>query len=422
MNILFSLCPNNIKNAKTYTLVWDLLINSGHEVVVLCKKNKYIELIRKEYTIHGDIKKLKCNDFDLILTSTNSITKELKNMSSQVNIPIIGLIDSCEYAFEKIVEHNSMDKIVLLNPPLDYPEVLLLPGFNCLWRISAIFPRTSTNDQLYDPKCPRMIVAIDEKTGLLSPVFHLIPLLNRLLNFEIMLVTENKGIQKMLNSNIRIVPREKTDLLQLLMESYMVVASGWLAEQAIVLNKPVIIAGERGYGGLLSEDIFELQYQNQFQGRIGGTPGEYIPEKLLMENILDLMEWGADRINTITQTNRHLLKKKVEEQKTVLNKLLQKTVKQHEELKNNLAEVNLRSSDVWQLKLFSKGRFVLLNIATNQVHGHFEKEEANIIELFREGCHVKKALKISGYSEEPELFMDFIRNLVAEKILQIDEK
>ena len=422
MNILFSIYLSNTEKAKTYSFVLDLLTDLGHKVVVLCKKNTYIELITKEYETQEDIENLKQNDFNLILASDTSSFKELKNISRQAGIPIIGLIDSREYAFEKIARHYNLDKIVLLDPPLDYPKVFLQPGFINHWRLPAVFlpTITNTNSQHRDPMRPRMVVATEERTDFLSPIFQLIPFLNRLSNFEIRLVTENKGIHKTLNSNIRIVSMSKTDLPQLLTESDIVVASGRLAEQTIALNKPVIIAGERGYGGILSEDIFELQYQSQFQGRIGGIPGEYIPEKLLMEDILDLMECGNDRINIITQATRQKLKKKAEEQKTVLNKLLRKMVKYHQELKNNLTEASLNLSDAWQLKSFSKERFVLLNTITGQVHSYFETEEKAIIELFREGCQVKEALEASEYSEEPELFMNFIRNLVNEKILIVD--
>ena len=420
MNILFSLYLNNMESAKTYTMVLDLLINSGHKVVVLCKKNKYIGLTKKEYEIQDDINNLKLNDFDLILATTNSSTRQLKNITCQADIPLIGLIDSSDYTLKKITRHNNMDKIVLLNPPLDCPDILLQSVFtNQLW-IPAISPSTSCNNQLSDPKCPRIVVATEERTALLSTVFHLIPFLNKLLNFEITIVSEHKDLLQFMNSNIRISSNKKTDLKQIINKSDIVIASGGLAEQAVALGKPLIIAGERGYGGLLSEDIFEQQFQNQFQGRIGGTPGEFIPEKLLMENILDLLECGNDQINTITQANKQLLKKKVEEQKIVINKILQEVVRQHETIKHNITNAKLKLSDIWQIKLLSNEKFALLNIATEQIHCYFEIAEANIIELFREGCQVNEALNESGYSEEQELFVNFIRNLIDEKILVID--
>lgn len=420
MNILFSLYTNNTESAKTYIMVMDSLTKLGHKIVVLSKISKYIELIPKECEIQNDIKNLNTNDFDLILTSTSNNVGVLKKIFRSTGIPIIGLIDSSDYALKKIAGHNKMDKLILLNPPLDYPNVLLQPAFNLQWRIPVIFPSTSIDYSLGDPKSPRMVVAIEGGTGLSSPVFQLVSLMNKLSNLKTTLVTENKGMQKILNSNIRIVSREKTDLIQIVAESDIVVGSGRLAEQAVAMDKPVIIVGERGYDGLLTEDIFELQYQNQFQGRVGGTPGEFIPEKLLMENIFDLLEWGNDRINAITRANRKLLQKKEEDQKAALNQLLHKIEKQYRQIKNKLLETRLKLADCWRLQLITNDKYLLTNSVTGKFHSHFETEEASIIELFREGCQVKEALNESGYSEEPGLFTNFIRNLIDENILMID--
>ncbi len=418
MHILFSIHITNKQNANTCNAILNLLTRQGNTVVVIGKQTRYIESLGK-HEIHPVAASLKHERFDLALAYSASGIRQVKEIAREKGIPVVGLVDPNDFANKCIGGNDAIDKILLLNPPVDYPLLLVQPDFVYPVSLPEI-KICSSNYQIKDTKCPCLLVAIEEETVSYSPAFQLISCLNKLVNFRVILVSEHRNIKSLINPNIKIISRKKAGIEQLINQADIVITSGRTAENAVAQNKPVIIAGERGYGGLLTGELFEQQVQNQFQGRIGGEIGELIPERLLMNDLLDLLEWGNEHVNAIVKGNRKLLKKKMANEETAFIGLLQETAKRHNLLKSNIGELNLRLSAAWQLVPLNKEKYLLSNARTGQVHSHFEAEEAAIIELFRESFPVKKALRESGYEEEPELFIDFIRDLLNEKILVID--
>lgn len=294
--------------------------------------------------------------------------------------------------------------------------MLLQQDFIFPWRIHVAIPPFKKY-RLINSNKPRILVIIHHQNLFFSPFYQIAPWLNKLLNFDIKVVSDNKALRKMLNPNIKAIAEKRAEMDQLMVETDIFLGSGDAALKAIALGKPMIIAGERGYGGLINKENFLVQYHNHFQGRIGGELGELIPEKLLMDNVLDLLEWGSERVNKMVKENHQLLKKESAKQEKTFLDFLQLTVNSHEQLKNDLWTMKLKLSGAWQLLPLTQDKYVLNNIQTGYVHSHFEKEEAEIIRLFGKGITVKKALTTSGYEEEPEMFTEFVQDLVHEKIL-----
>ena len=418
MHILFSIHITNKQNANTCNAVVNLLTKQGNTVFVVGKQTHHIKSLEK-HEIHSVAASLKHERFDLALAYSASGIRQVKEIAREKGIPVVGLVDPNDFANKYIGANDAIDKILLLNPSVDYPRVLIQPDF--IYPISLPEIKISSkNYQIKDTKRPCLLVVIEEETVLYSPAFQLISGFNKLVNSRVTLVSGHRSIKSLINPNIKIISREKAGIEQLINQADIVIASGRTAEKAIAQNKPVIIAGERGYGGLLTGEQFEQQVQNQFQGRIGGEIGELIPERLLMNDLLDLLEWGNERVDAIVKQNRSFLKKKVAKEQATFIGILQETANRYNLLESNIGELNLRLSAAWQLVPLNKGKYLLSNARTGQVHSHFEAEEAAIIELFRESFPVKKALRESGYEEEPELFIDFIRDLLNEKILVID--
>ncbi len=294
--------------------------------------------------------------------------------------------------------------------------MLLQPDFIFPWRMSVAIPNIKKY-RIDNPEKPKILVIVSHQNTLFSPLYQLVPWLNKLLNFDIKVVSDNKALAKMLNPNVKVIAKKGTEIDQLISATDMVVGNGDAAQMAIALGKPVIVAGERGYGGLINPETFLLQYHNHFQGRIGGELGEFIPEKLLMDDILDLLEWGSERVNKIVKANHQLLKKESAKQEKAFLDFLQLTVNTHGQLTNGLWAMELKLSSAWQLLPLTQEKFILKNKQTGHVHSYFEKEEAEIILLFNKGIALKKALKASGYEEEPDLFAEFVQDLTHEKIL-----
>lgn len=63
---------------------------------------------------------------------------------------------------------------------------------------------------------------------------------------------------------------------------------------AITNGIPSVVAGEKGFGGLVNPENIEAHRKNNFNGRIGGTKGERIPINLLSFEL----EWSESYLNT----------------------------------------------------------------------------------------------------------------------------
>lgn len=134
----------------------------------------------------------------------------------------------------------------------------------------------------------RIYVNID-RSSLFETEIKLVRILNQLTQHNIILQTNNKQLSNVLNNNVKIISQD-SDIEKQVQTSDIVIGSGYTSLYAIAKNKPCIIIGEKGYGGLLSSENIEDQYKSFFQGRIGGRHLEMLPEKLIIEDIQDIVE------------------------------------------------------------------------------------------------------------------------------------
>ncbi|SMO70983.1 hypothetical protein SAMN06265379_105178 [Saccharicrinis carchari] len=421
MNILFLGHIRTDDDANMLNTILGVLARSGSEPTLALRKNRRINLTDnslsaiKQLTF-SEPNKLKLAHYDLMLTYNTTGSGQLKALAKRNDIPTVCMMDAQTFAKEYPMNQRHVNKLVLITPPRNFPAMLLQQDIVFPWRIAVTIPAFKKY-RLNNSNKPRVLVIIHHQNLFFSPFYQIAPWLNKLLNFDIKVVSDNMALRKMLNPNIKVIAQKGIDIDHLIAETDIVVGSSNAALKAIALGKPVIVAGERGYGGLLNRENFLVQYHNHFQGRIGGELGEHIPEKLLMDNVLDLLEWGSERVNKMVKENHQLLKKESAKQEKALLDFLQRTVNTHEQLKNDFWTMKLKLSGAWQLLLLTQDKYVLNNIQTGYVHSHFEKEEAEIIHLFGKGIEMKKALTASGYEEEPEMFAEFVQDLVHEKIL-----
>ena len=419
MDILFSAHIKNREQAGISQAILEMLSSQQNKLVIFTGKNKYSKAIADKYESIRELTGLQRNPFDLILAYTPTGLQQLKPFARQSGIPIIHLINVQDIEQGYPNDLSPCSKIILLNAPNDYPGALFQKGL----MVSVQLPLKLGDANCFeikDRKTPRLLVCIENRNLEYTPLYRLVPLLNTLVNFKINILYGDKPLPHIFNSNINLLEKSKADVEKVFEESDIVIGSGNNARLAVSKCKPCIIAGEQGYGGIIDPESFELQHVNDFRGRLGGHLNEHLPEKLILEDILDLLEWDQEKVNEIVQANRQLLKKGNGRVQKQFSGLIEKVVKGHQLLNGQIACACLKLSGAFSIAPFSEGKYVLANAQTRQVHSHIEKEEAGIIRLFEAGSTVKEAMLKSGYEEEPGLFNRFVHELVNEKILVID--
>ncbi|MGN1276697.1 MAG: hypothetical protein ACI4UK_06895, partial [Floccifex sp.] len=124
-----------------------------------------------------------------------------------------------------------------------------------------------------------------------SALFKILRTLNRLTQYKIDICSKNTNLRNILNSNITLSDSTNS-IEQHVKECRMVIGSGYAILYAIKYNKPFIVIGERGYGGIPTETNILQYYQDFFQGTIGGRLDGALPENLVYEDILNISSKG----------------------------------------------------------------------------------------------------------------------------------
>lgn len=135
------------------------------------------------------------------------------------------------------------------------------------------------------------VIYIDIDNDMLNSdiCLKILPLMNALPDYQIYLYTKNRTIAPLINKHIKIV-NNTNEIAEYINRSDIVIGSGYAALLACKLKKKVIVVGERGYGGLVTDANVHTFYLNFFQGRNGGNLDEYVPLRLLMQDIKAVMD------------------------------------------------------------------------------------------------------------------------------------
>lgn len=75
------------------------------------------------------------------------------------------------------------------------------------------------------------------------------------------------------------------NIIDLIEDADLVIGSKSVAREAVLRQKPVIVIGAYGSGGLLTPDTITEHYRNGFIGRIGGMKNEYFSLDQLQHDI-----------------------------------------------------------------------------------------------------------------------------------------
>lgn len=127
-----------------------------------------------------------------------------------------------------------------------------------------------------------------------SALFKILRTLNRLTQLKIDVCSTNESIKHLANANICITD-SSNDIESHVRQAKMVIGSGYAVLFAIKHHKPFIVLGERGYGGIPTPNNIVQFYNEFFQGTIGGRLDGPLPENLVYEDIVNIL----NNMNTI---------------------------------------------------------------------------------------------------------------------------
>jgi len=233
---------------------------------------------RHNYSVDYEAQEL--DSYDCILVFNKIALKKYKNLLIKSQKPVIYMFCLSDIAEEYIVADfvNSTiafkDKIINVNH-LSLSAIL----FQDMIFPSCIPPKTNTLNEK-----PIIYIRIEDDYLCKLTFLKLLPLLNQIDNFVIHYQSNNLVSRDLINNHIKII-HEKKDFLEEIDRADIVIVSGMTATFAIQKEKKTIIIGERGYGGLVTEENLEYHLSNCFQGRNGGKLDEFIPLDLVKKAI-----------------------------------------------------------------------------------------------------------------------------------------
>lgn len=246
-------------------------------------------------------------------------------------------------------------------------------------------------------------------------LYRLAPWLNTLIDVDVLVLWDG-GIEPLFNQHIQVRPVCLETLEADVQSSDIVIASGFAVELALLTQKLAIVVGQKGFGGLITDQNLVAQHTSGYAGRVGGLLDEYVPIQLVVhayeqaEQILQAQSEMPSRLASVVQSIQDKQVKGLQEQ---IEKIVQSISLRRGKVENKV----LQLSPSYKLLGFSEERYTLTHQPSGRVYGQLGAEEASIIKLFNDKTKVSEALMKSDYRTEPMEFLSFVQLLVSEYIL-----
>jgi len=246
---------------------------------------------------------------------------------------------------------------------------------------------------------------------------------NSLLNLEFYCVVPGSLIpllEQIANDNIRFFVNT-SDYSSFFSECGLLIGSESVAAKGILSNLPVIVAGKKGFGGLVTKNNLISFLPNRFSGRPGGDFGERISPILLVQEIIyvldvmntkelddlvDISDHGIDRMKAFCWEyifdsikgmiiEQCLLREYIHDDSLIL------------QVKPKLSSVIV----VDQLELISGGIFCLRNIYTNKMLVEITDSEARLISKCNGENRVSDLVVMVEKNDGINNCLEFLRSL-----------
>jgi len=350
--------------------------------------------------------------FDIVIALNKAALSCAKKLTTQKGVPLIYLFTT--EGVNNYPQDLSIADHFILMETTSLMHTARIPS--CVSHLRFCPYLHNVNEIAANPH-PHILVALDTILPKSHTLLKLLTVFNTLTSTQFILVGAPKVLTPICNQNIRSVPELSDELFR---QASLIIASGQYVYKAISSQKPCIVAGDRGYCGIINSENFEIQYQTQFQGRIGGELDEYIPPEFIQSDIAFLQQSIYDeetkrRCLIVTSKLKQKRLEILEHFKTIL----EKTVWSYRVLKENPECLRLKWSAAYSF-LHLQDRFAITQAFSKKLYSIVEKDEMEIIYAFNEPVCVQDAYSLFKEKFHKADFIAFVSELIQEKILVID--
>lgn len=183
----------------------------------------------------------------------------------------------------------------------------------------------------------------------------------------------NVDTESFFNPNI-VLSKENEDIVNSIYKSNLFIGEGQAVIMAILMLKPVIIVGNKGYGGIVNENNIYNHYKSGFSGRLGGVRGEDIPANLLLFDIFEYSKYYKKA--TLINIKNNLIELLSFESTKFLKVINYFVINQY----NFFEKTKIKRNPDYELLLMKKSNeYFLKHKITNKFWGTLKPEEMKII-------------------------------------------
>jgi glycosyltransferase involved in cell wall biosynthesis len=203
---------------------------------------------------------------------------------------------------------------------------------------------------------------------------------------------------------------EQLDVQTFYRQADLVIGSGRTAVEAMAYSKPVIIAGLRGLGGLITPDRYERFKKIMFSGRFDGTLNERIPREGLIASIMATQK----KVNLPEIVRENYFKVKQDFDIRHIAQRIESTLINVVELNNYIHNpdliINLKPKMVSNCELIrdsANGSYNIIRLTSGQYLGHLDQTGRRIIARFNGKNTLKECLQMQSLNN-PECLDEYI--------------
>lgn len=357
---------------------------------------------------------IRSSSYDLIIALNKKSLIQIEGFAKKHNIPLIYFFTASTIEVDYPEDYNSASAFFLIKDiGLSTPKDLFPSFINDVKVNHPISPPDNITQQ--NNLQQKVLVALDSSFSNYHVFLKILPTINLLTKLEFTIINIPTSLSNLINLHVKIDSSINDNTFY---QTDFIIGNACYIHKAIVYQKPCIIVGDRGYGGILDVENFDIQYQHNFQGRTGAELDEYIPLEFLradLEFLLSSREKLIDDCRRLLEKYSSIEKENTKKLKSILNQIYQ----QYYQVNHNLQGLCLKRTNAFSF-VPTNETYLMIKTGSNVLYSKINKEEMSIINSFTDSCTYEDAFKkFNNKSYRKEEFIDFVRELLDEKVLQI---
>ncbi|WP_104381335.1 hypothetical protein [Sphingobacterium sp. HMA12] len=217
---------------------------------------------------------------------------------------------------------------------------------------------------------------------------------------------------ELFNPHVTIIKQEQFD--QALRSSKLVIGESILLTKALLLEKPVMVVGKQGFGGIVNSTNVGSFLESKFSGRIGGVDHEIIPKNLLSYEFFLMNNFQEDSI---------AIKKTIENKIKLDGQVLRQKMeflfasKRKSSLRNNSFIANF---ELGYFSLTDQNTYMVFNRSINQFLFTISELEYKIVKHLKDKKSFEDIIGILGDININDLEKR-LRKLLSQKLINYVE-